>query len=702
MIVSKTAPMLDARPARHPSYEPIVAPPAPASQNLFLNAPASASGQWEDRDPSRAVNGNHNPADHWGAENLPVWHQVDLPEPAEIQALHVWPYWGDGRVYQYKIEGSLDGTNWKMLADMTANSITSSADGSQFTFDATMVRHVRTTFLSNSVGAGSGGHLVQIEGFASPPDVSLRGGIGTTDTRYPPHGHIEGLTEPAEGVGLTAWRGERVSAQVVVFSAAAQSSLRIDPLVLTNDRGEQIPALGRFVRYTLADNVPQGDILDDAIDIPHAAAANRPLWLEIDVPPDITPGNFHGTLTVRGDSSHVDFPIRLEALPATLPPPAEWAIHLDLWQHPDAVARWHDVPLWSDAHLALLKPSMQRLANAGQKTITTTLIHEPWGAQTYDWFPSMITWRKKTDGSWSYDYTIFDRWVSFMSDECGLGEARIHGYSMIPWSLAFRYFDEASNSWIDKRLQPGSDEYDAFWGRFLTDFKRHLAEKGWLERMRIAVDERPDDQMRGALATLERHAPEILVASAINHPSELTRTVDDISPIMNHTGNFPRALLDERRAAGRKTTFYVCTAPPVPNTFTFSPPAESEWLPLFAAANGFDGFLRWAWHSWVENPLVSTDFVTWPSGDCFLVYPGDRSSIRFERLRDGIEGFEKIHILRQAAADRPSAAATAAIAGIDAVLERFTWERGRHSGPHTQDVLDANQAIEHATRVLFR
>lgn len=347
---------------------------------------------------------------------------------------------------------------------------------------------------------------------------------------------------------------------------------------------------------------------------------------------------------------------------------------------------------------------MIRLAEAGQKTITTTLIHEPWGAQTYDWFPSMITWIKRGDGTWEYDYSIFDRWVTFMSEECGLADARIHGYSMIPWSLQFRYFDERENAWIDAwidaRLEPGNDEYDAFWGAFLADFQEHPAEKGWLERMRIAVDERPDHLMRGALATLERHAPDILVASAINHPTDLVRELDDLSPIIQHTGNFTRELLDERRAAGRKTTFYVCTSPLVPNTFTFSPPAESEWLPLFASARGFDGFLRWAYHSWVENPLISTDFTSWPSGDCFLVYPGDRSSIRFERLRDGIENFEKIRILRDAAAGRDEPDARAAIEALDAVLEDFTWEHGQHSGPHTDDVQRANAAILHAARTL--
>lgn len=40
----------------------------------------------------------------------------------------------------------------------------------------------------------------------------------------------------------------------------------------------------------------------------------------------------------------------------------------------------------------------------------------------------------------------------------------------------------------------------------------------------------------------------------------------------------------------------------------------------------------------------------WPAGDCFLVYPGATSSLRYEKLREGIADFEKIRILREFAA----------------------------------------------------
>ncbi len=520
----------------------------------------------------------------------------------------------------------------------------------------------------------------------------LDGGIGSIDVRYPPEGKVEGLHSFSQGIDFTAWRGERVNAQLLLHSNITQSSLRFAPsfLVLGPAR---LPIEARFVRYTLADGKPYGDILDNVESISLQAGANRPVWITIDLPPDTPAGYYVGNLDILTDSARLSVPVRLRVLPLTLPKPEHWSFHLDLWQHPQAVARWHDVPAWSEAHFQLLEAPMKRLAAAGQKTITCSIIEEPWNGQTYDRFPTMIEWRKKADGSWYYDYQIFDRWVSFMSDRCGLKNARIHCYSMLPWSLKFRYFDEKENRSIALGLEPGSPAFDEYWGRFLQDFTRHLEAKGWLERTRIAVDERPDTQMVGALATLEKHAPRLKVASAINHPSELTMSVDDISPIITESENFKLPTLNQRRTAGRKTTFYVCTIPPVPNTFTFSPPAEAEWLPLFVSASGFDGMLRWAFNSWVENPLVSTDFTTWPSGDCFLIYPGNRSSLRFERLRDGIESFEKIRLLREYAVKLPSSSFSSALAELDQALTPFTWARGSQPGGHAADVGKVNAGI---------
>jgi hypothetical protein len=57
--------------------------------------------------------------------------------------------------------------------------------------------------------------------------------------------------------------------------------------------------------------------------------------------------------------------------------------------------------------------------------------------------------------------------------------------------------------------------------------------------------------------------------------------------------------------------------------------------------------LRWAYNSWPAHPELDSRFRYWASGDTYIVYPGARSSVRFERLIDGVELFEKVHTLRK-------------------------------------------------------
>ena len=129
-------------------------------------------------------------------------------------------------------------------------------------------------------------------------------------------------------------------------------------------------------------------------------------------------------------------------------------------------------------------------------------------------------------------------------------------------------------------------------------------------------------------------------------------------------------------------------------------PAEAEWLGLHAAARRFDGMLRWTYDSWVADPLQDTNHVNFPPGDCFIVYPGGRSSVRFERLRAGIEGYEKIRILRAAAA-RPTAspAFADAMQTLEVALANLNFEKGQH-GKVEAEVQAAREAIDAAAKEL--
>ena len=142
----------------------------------------------------------------------------------------------------------------------------------------------------------------------------------------------------------------------------------------------------------------------------------------------------------------------------------------------------------------------------------------------------------------------------------------------------------------------------------------------------------------------------------------------------------------DRRANGYNTTFYVCCGPFYPNTFTFSHPYEAELLGWYGLACDYDGMLRWAYNSWPKDPVTDSRYGNWSSGDTYLVYPYMRSSIRFERLIDGIESAEKVRILRKEGVKLDQ---------LDKVLEEIRSKNiNDHKLPWNEVVEKANSVME--------
>ncbi len=477
-------------------------------------------------------------------------------------------------------------------------------------------------------------------------------GWGSIDVRYS-RSQVPETTKTSPL--LRAWRGERVSAQAVLATPRELQNVSFTISDLKSGRNI-IPASAvkkYFVRYVLTDyfknrndSFLMADRLDPVETLKVEANTARPIWLDIHVPADAKAGTYKGTVSLNCDGKKLSLPIVLQVADRVLPEPSKWSFHLDLWQNPYAVARYYDVPLWSQQHFDKMRPIMQMLAAAGQKVITCSVISRPWNGQTFDPFESMIAKMKQLDGTWKYDYTVFDRWVEFMMS-CGITE-QIDCYTLVPWHYRFDYYDCATNSVKQLACKPGEQKYHDFIVPFLKDFSRHLREKGWFSRTFIAMDERPKDQMEAAWQTIQDADPEFKIEGAANYSveSEAADRIDDISVGFQYNLIKGEALA-RRAAKGQKITFYTCCNPDRPNTFTFSPPAESAYLGVHAKACGYDGYLRWAYNSWPEQPNQDSRFNSrsWYSGDCYLVYP-DGSSIRFERLIEGIQAYEKIRLLR--------------------------------------------------------
>ena len=501
---------------------------------------------------------------------------------------------------------------------------------------------------------------------------------GSRDVHYKLHEVPE--LEQQNAATLHAWKGERANIQAVLYSKSDQGVLSVRMTEWKKNGAATGVNAGdaRFVNYVITDDFTScgnnsmgyptwlvADVIDQ--DKPHAVPAmeTRPVWCTLEIPREIEAGEYTTELEIVNAENQVVKSLKLNVVvnSHSLPTVAEQKFHLDFWQQPYAVSRYYGVERWSDGHFEALRPYLQALGRAGQRVVSAILFYEPWGEQTHDLFDPMVQTTKKSNGTWEYDYTIFDKYVE-LCNEYGINK-QINCFSMLPWDMSFRYFDEASNSYKTLTTTYDSNEYRELWTYFLTAFKAHLQQKNWFEKTVIAVDE------RGEAAMLKAHeianALGFKMALAGNYHSSLCDILHDKCVQLGQEHHITAAQLADRKSKNRVTTFYTSCANSEPNIYTNSLPAEAAYLPIYAAKMNLDGYLHWSWMNWDEDPLIDSRYRKFGSGDTYCYYPGNRSSVRFERLIEGIHQYEKIQILRDEYSDNADM-----LYKLNTLLGRFT------------------------------
>lgn len=404
----------------------------------------------------------------------------------------------------------------------------------------------------------------------------------------------------ARSFEVSAWRGETVTALVPDFCELAVVPEGVEIKVGHLEIVKYAPNPNSMERREAFDRVVWGSEGD-----------GEPRVVEIKVPRDTPAGVYKcGMMNVT-------------VVDRVLPSPKEWKYYLDLWQHPWAIARFAKVQPFSNEHFDAMRPVYKLLASAGQKTITIPILDEPWDHQCRDAYHSLVE---------DENFELFDTYVNFCL-ACGLGPD-ISCYSLCPWKL---------------KVQPGTKEFEEYWGDFLTRFAAHLKEKGWFEHTYMAMDERAPNQVKAVADFVGKYAPGMKISMAGNRrPSDFDGIrIDNYSQLLNYADEAFLTECRARKAEGLKTTLYVCCSPSTPNTFIGSNPYEAYWLGAAPGVFGLDGLLRWAFCSWPENPIKDASFGNWRAGDTYLAYPNGEPSIRFLELRNGIIAAEKLRILRE-------------------------------------------------------
>jgi hypothetical protein len=128
---------------------------------IAIGKPVSASASEAKYPPQLAVDGiADNLQSSWQTDPYPAWLMVDLEQPVKIDRIHIFPYWGAERFYQYTIDVSEDGENWKQVVFMGENATPATPQGNVHEFEACTARYVRVNVNYHNLNRGA--HIVEL------------------------------------------------------------------------------------------------------------------------------------------------------------------------------------------------------------------------------------------------------------------------------------------------------------------------------------------------------------------------------------------------------------------------------------------------------------------------------------------------------------------------------------------------------------
>ena len=435
-----------------------------------------------------------------------------------------------------------------------------------------------------------------------------------------------------------------------------------------------------FVLYHPGDDrVMYGDALDTAPRCEIKANETVAVYIEIKTGSDTPAGKYTAPVGIylsRMFEDEVLFDtvnIHYNVHDFVMPGKSDFKFHLDIWQHNCAIARAHGVDVWSDAHFSALEEYVKSLAELGQKAVSIITTDCPWSgqwchleyrnrAELYEY--SIIGAVKHPDGRFEYDYSAMQRYIDLCANYGIDREITVFGLVNV-WCDYLGGFDSITPDYPDgpkiryrdladgcfKYMRKAEEVED-----FIVSLEQYFVKTEQIDRVRLLADEPADiERYRKTIDRIRDIAPGFILKAAINHAEFIAefgdRTNDFVPNLESLSKEYDKMCEFKETMPDKRFLWYVCNQPANPNTMLHNDLCESLFIGVVTALFEMDGFLRWGYTVWCEDPIKDNRYFTWPVGDLNFVYPAKTGrpllSLRYKALKRAVELCELINILRE-------------------------------------------------------
>lgn len=413
------------------------------------------------------------------------------------------------------------------------------------------------------------------------------------------------------------------------------------------------------------------DPLLPSIDPSLPAQRNTSLWVRVTVPFDAAPGLYRGHIRLRAEDWTRDVPVHVEVFDFALPD--RMTLQTAFGFSPSTVWRYHR--LETEAHR---RQVLELYLDSFARHHISPYDPAPLDRPTIIW-PQM-TAADTTDRVVEpvIDFSAWDVAMRAAIDERHFTtfQARIPGLG--------------GGTYIDRRepeLQgwaADTPQYRSLLRGYGRVFERHLRERGWLDEAFVYWFDEPAPRdyefVMDGFARLQDAAPGLARMLTEQVEADLIGGPTLWCPV---TPSFDAQDAQARRAEGERFWWYICTVPKAPYAGLFIDHPGTElrvWL-WQTWKRDIDGILVWTTNYWtsgaaypdgLQDPYrdpMSWESIynrapagtrrPWGNGDGRFLYPptatlrgdgpvleGPVESLRWEMLRDGIEDYEYLVMLR--------------------------------------------------------
>jgi hypothetical protein len=388
----------------------------------------------------------------------------------------------------------------------------------------------------------------------------------------------------------------------------------------------------------------------------------RSVWITVELEERIRPGAHTIAVSFEdADGERLGREVfELEVIPVSLP--EQKLIHTE-WFHADCLATHYNVEVFSEAHWRLIDRYVQTAVKHGMNMLLTPLFTPPLDTMVGGERPTVqLVEVEKREGAYSFRFDKLRRWIE-LGNHRGVRYFEFShlftqwGAKHCPKIMATANGEECRIFGWD--TEAAGADYEAFLDQFLPELVQFIHEHQLENRCYFHISDEPRshdlEQYRAVSKLMTKHLDGFKVMDALSDYSFYEQgAVKHPIPASNHIQPFI-----DNGVAPLWTYYCVSQWNQVSNRFFHMPSSRNRILGYQLYKFNVEGFLHWGYNFWYSqysveklNPFVHTDAKhSFPSGDAFLVYPGDEGpieSIRMEVFYEGLQDMRALQLLEQA------------------------------------------------------